>query len=536
MTKFHYAQRFELKIIMPYQPQLNGTLINAPDFSGYNELAELQTALKNNGWLITVHNVDRDGYNYFEVTNNVEIFRLHVYLKKVKWRNRSEYEKAAQFGGSHVVTGYNIPQTNENKTIVFGIYKTNSFNDTLICAWNPFEWGTRGNPFNCFIDVHAMAKAYQIGFSRDNSKDDRNVFVFRPEFIYYYITNRDQLHKHQLPIAHAAAPANVMADLPRNKIIYGAPGTGKSYVLREQALGAGFTLANIVRVTFHPSYTYQQLIGAYKPTPVYREQIPGAANLYGSDRTTILASPFDKEPLIDYTFVEGPLIYQLIHALVNPHQNYLLIIEEINRANVAAVFGDVFQLLDRNASGESEYEINFSPEVNDYLTNFGLSGKKVKLPSNLYLWATMNSADQGVLPLDAAFKRRWAFEYLRLDEKEAVMAGKTTIFQGISYDWNSFRHAINEHLKGVPVPEDKLLGPFFMNDKELADENAVKNKLLLYLRDDVLRHNPEALFKKSTFSDIIKDYDARQEVFIDFAYPVTNTATDVTDNPEIAPQ
>lgn len=504
---------------MPYQPQLDGTLVNAPDFSTYSELTELQTALSQYGWVIRNHTTDRDGYNYFEVKNNSKTFRLHVYLKKVKWRNRSEYEKAAQFGGNHVIKGYNISQTAEEKTIVFGIYRGIGFNDPLVCAWDPFEWGTRGNPFNCFVDVHAMAEAYQIGFARDNSKSDRNVYIFRPEFIYYYIANKEQLHQIQLPLAVAVAQTAPTIDLPRNKIIYGAPGTGKSFELRRQALDAGFLPENIIRVTFHPSYSYQQLIGSFKPSPVYREQAVGASSLYRSDRTTALVAPFDKEPMIDYTFVEGPLIYQLILALLNPHKNYLLIIEEINRANVAAVFGDVFQLLDRNDSGESEYEINFSPEVSDFLAGYDLSGQKVKFPGNLYLWATMNSADQGVLPLDAAFKRRWAFEYLPLDEKENVVDNVIASFQGNQYFWNEFRRAINEHLKNVPVPEDKLLGPFFMNKKELADEKAIKNKLLLYLRDDVLRHNPESLFRKSTFSDIVKDYDNNEDIFNDFTFP-----------------
>jgi 5-methylcytosine-specific restriction endonuclease McrBC GTP-binding regulatory subunit McrB len=473
---------------MPNQPQLDGTTISAPDYSDYNELTELQTALTQYGWVIESHNSDRDGYNYFEVRNNTKVYRLHIYLKKVKWRNRSDDEKAAQFGAAHVLTGYNLTQTDQDKTIVFGIYKTDLFNDTLVCAWNPFEWGTRGNPFNCFIDVHAMAEAYQIGFARDKTKNDRNVYVFRPEFIYYYIANRDQLHHRLLPAAVAAAPAAIIPELARNKIIYGAPGTGKSFELREQANAAGFEDKNTLRVTFHPNYTYQQFVGSYKPVPIYKAQITGDPVLYKSDRVTELNGDFNKEPLIDYAFVEGPLIKQLIFALINPNTPYLLIIEEINRANVAAVFGDVFQLLDRTDAGESEYEIDFSPEAGDYLASFGLKGKKVKLPSNLFIWATMNSADQGVMPMDAAFKRRWSFEYLPLDDKEGVVSGRTIVFQKIVYKWNDFRTAINNRLKSMGIAEDKLLGPFFMNNQELGNDNAVKNKLLLYLRDDVLRH------------------------------------------------
>lgn len=308
--------------------------------------------------------------------------------------------------------------------------------------------------------------------------------------------------------------SNIDVKIPRNKIIYGAPGTGKSYELRDQARAIGFNEDDTIRVTFHPNYSYQQFVGSYKPTPIYRNVLQEGAVLYGSDKTTELQNDHKKEPLIDYSFVPGPLLNLLVKALINPDKNYLLIIEEINRASVSAVFGDVFQLLDRKSDGSSEYSITFNEEAMSFLRANEIPFTEIKLPNNFFIWATMNSADQGVMPLDAAFKRRWAFEYLPLNEKQNKVADSNIRFQGEDFNWNNFRKLINDKLKDLGVVEDKLIGPFFMNSNELSDENTIKNKLLLYLRDDVVRHNPESLFKKKTYSDIIEMYSKGENIFV----------------------
>lgn len=315
--------------------------------------------------------------------------------------------------------------------------------------------------------------------------------------------------------------------LPRNKIIYGAPGTGKSYELRDQAGLAGFSEDDIIRVTFHPNYSYQQFVGSYKPTPIYRNVLQEGAVFYGSDKTTELENNHKKEPLIDYRFVAGPLMKQLVFALNNPNKNYLLIIEEINRASVSSVFGDVFQLLDRKEDGTSEYNITFNEEAMAFLRLNSIYDSEIHLPSNLFIWATMNSADQGVMPLDAAFKRRWTFEYLPLNAKQEKVADRKIKFQGQEYAWNSFRKQINDTLKDLGVVEDKLIGPFFMNSNELSNENSIKNKLLLYLRDDVVRHNPESLFIKKTYSDIIEMYSKGENIFVNLE--IKNELTEETE-------
>ena len=183
-----------------------------------------------------------------------------------------------------------------------------------------------------------------------------------------------------------------------NRIIFGAPGTGKSFQLKQESTD-GNHFANIERITFHPDYSYGQFVGSYKPVS-------------------------DDDGRIRYEYVPGPFMRTLVKALESGKngdsaEKFLLIVEEINRAKVAAVFGDMFQLLDRTDAGDSVYEIQASEDVRRYLAR-ELGGTKdnytsIKIPNNMYIWATMNSADQGVFPMDTAFKRRWEFTYLGID-------------------------------------------------------------------------------------------------------------------------
>lgn len=304
--------------------------------------------------------------------------------------------------------------------------------------------------------------------------------------------------------------------LPRNRIIYGAPGTGKSRKIDEDK--DKFFPQDpeyVLRVTFHNSYSYSHFIGSYRPVPLYQDS---EKNIYDSDKSTQLEDK--KEPLIDYRFEPGPFLEMFCRAKKDSDCDFLLIIEEINRADAASVFGEVFQLLDRDEDGESHYPVTLSKAAMDFLKQRGIDDSEIRIPGNLYLWATMNSADQGVHPLDAAFKRRWTFEYQKLDEFENetqdweihlnFLTGENKLFK-----WNDFRHIINNFLKQQDfIPEDKLIGPFFLKKDELNDGKSFQNKLLLYLRDDVLRHDPKTLFKETTFSDIMSKYNAGEQIFV----------------------
>lgn len=289
---------------------------------------------------------------------------------------------------------------------------------------------------------------------------------------------------------------------PRNYIFFGAPGTGKSHELNELAEDS-FPEANITRVTFYPDYTYSQFVGCFKP---------------------MTRDTGDGKTEITYQYVPGPFLNTYIDATTHPEQDYLLIVEEINRANPAAVFGDVFQLLDRKSDGYSEYSVASPIEMQKTLVAGGVDSDKLVLPFNMYIWATMNSADQGVFPMDTAFKRRWDFRYMGINEGEdadidgiplneiEVPCGKRLV------KWNNLRRAINEFMSSdeLKINEDKLLGPFFVNPRALTAEHfasVFKDKVLLYLFEDAGKTKRAKMFRKElkTYSQICEAFDEKGE-------------------------
>ena len=270
-------------------------------------------------------------------------------------------------------------------------------------------------------------------------------------------------------------------DKPRNLIVFGAPGTGKSFYLNQEKK----PFNKVERVTFYPSYSYSQFVGCYKPT------------MNGKD--------------ISYSFVPGPFLRTYVDAIKDPSKNCLLIIEEINRADAASVFGDVFQLLDRDEDGKSVYNISTSEDVKAYLEKEKVSDpNKICIPSNMYIWATMNSADQGVFPMDTAFKRRWNFLYFDLNGNPIEDNESCPVKKG---NWEDIRKAINNWLCEKKVNEDKHLGKFFINDEDNVEEkdfrDTFKNKVLMYLYEDAARAFRSELFVKNNFSEILSDFNER---------------------------
>lgn len=275
-----------------------------------------------------------------------------------------------------------------------------------------------------------------------------------------------------------------------NKIIYGAPGTGKSYRIFKEIEMEG---ARSFVTVFHPDTQYSDFVGVLKPFT-------------------------QKDKSITYQFRSGPFTNALIHAKKYPSEKVFLVIEEINRAPAAAVFGELFQLLDRDEKGDGVYEIDITdPDMLGYI-NLHSDGddKTLRLPSNLFIFSTMNSSDQAVMPLDTAFKRRWSFEYLNIDfgaenvsKKRIELYTKDGVY---NISWKDFADkVINFLLKSFNVSEDRLIGPYFLHETELKDElvarKALCGKLFVYLWDDVLRHkiqDRKRLFSPeiSTFGDL----------------------------------
>jgi len=331
-------------------------------------------------------------------------------------------------------------------------------------------------------------------------------------------------------LPHVEPKRSATVPEPHNLIFFGAPGTGKSYQLARLA-ESYFDKDNIRRVTFHPDYTYAQFVGCYKPTADEQKKT--------DERGEEII-----EKIITYDFVPGPFLETYVAAVKNTGVNYLLVIEEINRANQAAAFGDIFQLLDRDDDGRSEYEIAvpremrrfFEIRIPEYNSNtradspqqylseeFRLDGetKRLSLPPNMYIWATMNSADQGVFPMDTAFKRRWDFRYMGINDGSAKLDGiAVPLGKPVRMvSWDALRRGINKVLLDAGVNEDKLLGPFFISPTRLRDTarftQTFMDKVLLYLFEDAAKTKKSKVFSKEgnpTYSDICEDFRTRGEL------------------------
>ena len=294
---------------------------------------------------------------------------------------------------------------------------------------------------------------------------------------------------------------NSSQDKPSFQIIYyGAPGTGKSHRIKKLLKEMNVPKENIFRTTFHPDSDYSSFVGCYKPTmkPVDEKY----RNVVGKDEE------------IAYSFVPQTFIKAYTQAYKKPNENVYLIIEEINRGNCAQIFGDLFQLLDRDDNGVSEYPIKADSDLKMYLegelgkNHDGIKDGELCLPSNLYIWATMNTSDQSLFPIDSAFKRRWDWEY----EPIKYMNTDWVIEIGDNkYSWTSFQHIINDKIFEATSSEDKTLGDYFVKPcNNVISEKQFINKVLFYLWNDVCKDGDGDIFrtednKDVKFSDMYND-------------------------------
>lgn len=323
--------------------------------------------------------------------------------------------------------------------------------------------------------------------------------------------------------------ARPIIDEPLQIIYYGAPGTGKSYAIDNATAQYGS-----VRTTFHPDSDYASFVGAYKPTmeavpinSIYGESVQYATGKNGHPGT---------EKKIVYKYVPQAFLKAYVAAwsdLDNPHY---LVIEEINRGNCAQIFGDLFQLLDRNNSGSSSYAIHADDDIRQFLSTDSkgfaalsdeqkdairsfvltkdsgatvdlgqkiLDGELLLLPPNLRIWATMNTSDQSLFPIDSAFKRRWNWHYVPIeyDVKDWLLHVGDNY-----YRWGDFLRAINPIISELTESPDKQMGYFFAKPDEkhgdtqennTISEDVFVNKVLFYL-----------------WTDVLKDFDAGKEPFL----------------------
>lgn len=307
----------------------------------------------------------------------------------------------------------------------------------------------------------------------------------------------------------------------KNLVVFGTPGCGKSYyvnntLLKDYPVMPNNTKERVFRTTFYQDYTNTDFIGQILPYIEYNER---------------------KEEKVTYKFTPGPFALALKEAVLNRDKEVALVIEELNRGNAPAIFGDIFQLLDRNEDGISEYAIT-NIHLSDWLNNEieGANFDKIKIPGNLNIFATMNTSDQNVFTLDTAFKRRWEFKKLKNE------------FNGHPYEsyfvpgleettWKTFVEVINKAIVGEQGERnssinvsDKQIGVYFVDKdglhKEQIDVSSLPNdgkidkfayKVFSYLWDDVAKFDKDQLFRKGiiTLDQLIENYIKHEFVFKD---------------------
>ena len=358
---------------------------------------------------------------------------------------------------------------------------------------------------------------------------DLHIKKIENDFFDVWVTNSVQPYSTEKNIGNDNLPSSGTNPLPIQQITYGAPGTGKSFSIDEDVKRYGM---KDIRTTFHPDSDYSTFVGAYKPQ---MEKV-----VVRDDR----GFPVKEEGKVVY---EKKIVYKYSQQaflkayttawkdLKTPH---VLVIEEINRGNCAQIFGDLFQLLDRNESGFSSYpitpdtdimqvlneefeglELESSESINaqykEDVVEDVLAGNKLLLPNNLYIWATMNTSDQSLFPIDSAFKRRWDWKYVPISD-----AGKQWVIRvnDTDYSWWSFLDKVNFKIWDATHSEDKKLGYFFCKaDKDgvITAEKFV-GKVLFYIYNDVFKdygfdddifkdvndkENPDLMFKDFFLSD-----------------------------------
>ena len=341
--------------------------------------------------------------------------------------------------------------------------------------------------------------------------------------------------------SNEAKKVKLPSNLTLQQIYYGAPGTGKSKAIKDLTFGE-----SVIRTTFHPDSDYASFVGTYKPIT---EEVT-LRDCYGKKVIDEDTNEVVKEERIAYKFIPQAFLEAYVKAWkkLGSGKKQYLIIEEINRGNCAQIFGDLFQLLDRNEYGFSDYPIVADKDMQKYLekefagweitnkdeinqlygeanmVNLIMKGERLVLPSNLYIWATMNTSDQSLFPIDSAFKRRWDWKYVSISEGRDK-ATNTPLNWYINtgdkqYDWWSFISKVNDLIGSLTNSEDKKLGYFFCKAKDgEIDADLFVSKVIFYLWNDV--------FKDYGFDD--KDFQDEEGKILSFDrfYEDVNGVTNV---------
>ena len=498
-----------------YEIDSNGSIVTGlPITLSASEKKEMiEKMFSINGWKYTLLEEVTSAHYFIELENkNLNIKKqFHLFHGNVRKEDpeRNREEKKIQLGTE------NDPREYYDNALILGFYvydRKESLSDIVVVAW-PVEM-EKNYPANPSLRVNMRTEiipAKNIGYYIDKTTG-KNLVVFRPEFIYFYIENYKKIQYENTSIA------NRKDGLKKgiNKIYYGAPGTGKSFAIDQDLFGIPDN--NKFRITFHPEYTYSDFVGQLIPKVKKDEN--------GNDEIT-------------YEFNKGPFTLAMERAYNNSSEMIYLIIEEMSRGNCAAIFGDVFQLLDRESNGESTYFINNEIIAKDIDV---IRDNHIKIPSNLTILGTVNTSDQNVYVMDTAFKRRFEWKYIPItpvpeDDESKKYKNNADIELKNSdevkkYKWVDFYMALNKFISSneyLGLGEDKQIGQFFIkfDFEEEKDREKIENKLLHYLWFDIQESSfksDKKLFaeKISDFGDLFIKYTTNAQIFSDEFFKLLN--------------
>lgn len=478
---------------MPLQSNSSGQIFDGVDTQHPNAnqvLNYLRQSLIVNGWVgqvdFAVRAFGSQGVKFLAQISKADVnYQLEIYVfRNLAFAHRNNMaEKRIQLSEEyqHHSQDFQIPYEGNHYCLLLGIYAPTP-GELVFCAWKPSAYLNHGLNRSCYTKTGVIRDAYLFGLAATLDGQQRRTYAFRPEFFHFYLKNIANMHTDDAGGEPPQPQVLIDEQLPRlkggrNVIRYGAPGMGKSYAIDQEIA----THRNF-RTVFHPTLEQSDFFGSLKPVVV--------------------------DEKVQYRFVPGPFCLALSDALNNPAERVNLVIEELNRGPAAAIFGDIFLLLDRQEDGSGVYDIAApNPEFAHWFEGaIGSADGRVRIPSNLWLLATMNSADQGVFPLDTAFRRRWAQNYEPLNFAQSPEVNCNVVRQDGGSDeipWRVLAVEINAILtQNLSIPEDRLLGPWFVKSEDRNANGAIPGKVLLYLWDDVLRHHG----REEIFSSEVRTY------------------------------
>ena len=437
--------------------------------TGKERKAMIEKMFSINGWKYTILQEITSAHYHIKLENeNLGIIKtFHLYHGNVRKEDpeRNREEKKIQLGTE------NDPRTYMDEALILGFYvyeNKDSLSDTIIVAW-PIE-EEKNYPANPSLRVNMRTDiqvAKNTGYYVDKVTG-KNLVVFRPEFIYHYIENYKHLQYSNALTVHQGESVGVNASESDNQnerlttgcnvLFYGVPGSGKSWTIEHEYCKTG---TQVERLVFHPDYTYSDFIGQILPAVAEDGQV-------------------------SYKFTPGPFTNILRDAYNNPGKEYILIIEEINRGNAPAIFGELFQLLDRKVEirdiddgfpiGTSEYGIT-NMNIAEEMYGKDRKTEKVRIPSNLSIIGTMNTSDQNVFTLDTAFQRRWDMRLIENDFENVDPTLADAEILDTTVTWRNFCVEINKIVVGnsarMTSAEDKRLGAYFVHLRDLKFNDAM---------------------------------------------------------------